>query len=184
MHPCSPLRYPREWQIDGVPGDMLNERRKARPRTFESPALDGTDRRILQELQDDARLTMAELGRRVSLSPPAVAERVQRLERGGVIVGYHAEVDPRAIGFPIEVVVRVRPVAGQLHRIPEIARETSEVVLCDRITGEDCYLLKLHLRSMDDLEEILDRFALAGRTTTSIVHSSPVARRPLPLDGD
>ena len=124
---------------------------------------------------------MAELGRRVGLSPPAVAERVQRLERGGVITGYHAEVDPRAIGFPIGVVVRVRPAPRQLHRIPEIAGETPEVVECDRITGEDCFLLKLHLRSMDDLEEILDRFALVGRTTTSIVHSSPVARRALPL---
>src|SRR4051794_23313586 len=144
--------------------------------------LDDLNRAIVEELQRDARLSMAELGRRVSLSPPAVAERVQRLERGGVIVGYHAEVDPKAIGFPVGVVVRVRPVPGQLHRIPEIARETPEVVHCDRITGEDCYLLKLHLRSMDDLEEILDRFALAGRTTTSIVHSSPVPRRALPLD--
>jgi Lrp/AsnC family leucine-responsive transcriptional regulator len=171
----------REWPIDGNSGAMLNERRKARPRTFESPSLDATDRRILEELQADARLTMAELGRRVSLSPPAVAERVQRLERAGVITGYRADVDPRAVGFPIAAVVRVRPVAGRLHRIPEIARETPEVVECDRITGEDCYLLKLHLRSMDDLEGILDRFALVGRTTTSIVHSSPVARRALPL---
>jgi len=124
---------------------------------------------------------MAELGRRISLSPPAVAERVQRLERTGVITGYQAVVDPKAIGYPIAAVVRVRPASRQLHKIPEIARDTPEVVECYRITGEDCFFLKLHLHSMDDLEEILDRFVVYGQTTTSIIHSAPVANRPLPL---
>jgi Lrp/AsnC family transcriptional regulator, leucine-responsive regulatory protein len=156
--------------------------RKNRPIAYERELLDDVNRRILGELQADARLSMAELGRRVSLSPPAVAERVQRLEQAGVITGYRAEIDPKAIGFPIAVVVRVAPASRQLHRIPEIARETPEVVECYRITGEDCFFLKLHLRSMDDLEAILDRFVLYGRTTTSIVHSAPVARRTLPLD--
>jgi Lrp/AsnC family transcriptional regulator, leucine-responsive regulatory protein len=135
----------------------------------------------VSELQADARLTMAELGRRVSLSAPAVAERVQRLERGGVITGYRAETDPKALGFPIGAIVRVRPTTRQLHRIPELARETPEVVECHRITGEDCFFVKLQLRSMDDLEPILDRFVVYGQTTTSIIHSSPVASRPLPL---
>ena len=82
---------------------------------------------------------MAELGRRVGLSAPAVAERVQRLERAGAITGYHAELDPAALGFPVAAVVRIRPSPGQLQRIPEIARETPEVGECHRITGEDCY---------------------------------------------
>ena len=150
---------------------------------YEPQLLDATNRRILLELQAEARLSMAELGRRVSLSPPAVAERVQRLERAGVITGYHAEIEPKAIGFPIAAVVRVRPASRQLHRIPEVAAEVPEVVECYRITGEDCFFVKLHLRSMDDLEDILDRFVAFGQTTTSIVHSAPVARRPLPLDG-
>jgi Lrp/AsnC family leucine-responsive transcriptional regulator len=77
--------------------------------------------------------------------------------------------------------VRIRPAAQQLRKIPEVARETPEVVACLRITGEDRFLLELHLRGIDDLEEILDRFVLFGQTATSIVHSSPVARRPLPL---
>jgi len=124
---------------------------------------------------------MAELGRRISLSPPAVAERVQRLERTGVITGYQAVIDPKAIGYPIAAVVRVRPASRQLQRIPEIARATPEVVECFRITGEDCFFLKLHLHSMDDLEEILDRFVVYGQTTTSIIHSSPIANRSLPL---
>ena len=124
---------------------------------------------------------MAELGRRIGMSAPAVAERVQRLERAGVIVGYHAEIDPSALGFPIGAVVRIRPAPGQLPRIPEIARETPAVAECFRITGEDCFLLKLHLRSIDELEDILDRFTPYGLTTTSIVHSAPVPRRGPPL---
>ena len=148
----------------------------------ENQLLDPINRRLLQELQADARVTMAELGRRINLSAPAVAERVQRLERAGVITGYRAEVDPQAIGFPIAAVVRVRPTTRQLQKIPELAREIPEVVDCHRITGEDCYFVKLHLRSMDDLEEILDRFIVLGQTTTSIIHSSPVAARALPLD--
>jgi Lrp/AsnC family transcriptional regulator, leucine-responsive regulatory protein len=125
---------------------------------------------------------MAELGRRVNLSAPAVAERVQRLERGGVITGYRATVDPRALGYPVAAVVRVAPASRQLDRIREIARETPEVVECHRITGEDCFFLKVHLRSLEELEPLLDRFTPYGRTTTSLIHSSPVADRPLPLE--
>ena len=127
---------------------------------------------------------IAELARRIGMSPPAVAERVQRLERAGVIAGYRAEIDPGAVGFPISAVVRIRPSPGQLQRIPQIARETPEVAECYRITGEDCYLMRLHLRSIDDLEEILDRFTPHGLTTTSIIHSAPVPRRGPPLELD
>lgn len=143
--------------------------------------LDAVNCAILEELQRDARLSMAELGRRVNMSPPAVAERVQRLEREGVIRGYHADVDPVRVGYAVAAVVRVAPATRQLDRIREIARETPEVVECHRITGEDCFFLKLHLCSIDELEPVLDRFTPYGRTTTSIVHSSPVDRRPLPL---
>ena len=99
-----------------------------------------------------------------------------------MITGYKAVIDPKAIGYPLAAVVRVRPASRQLHTIPEVARDTPEVVECYRITGEDCFFLKLHLRSIDDLEEILDRFVEFGQTTTSIIHSAPVANRPLPLD--
>lgn len=144
--------------------------------------MDETNRRIIGELQANARLSMTELGRRVNLSPPAVAERVQRLEEAGVITGYHAAVDPKAIGFPIAVVVRISPAARRLDRIRDVALATPEVVECHRITGEDCFLLKLHLRSIEDIEPVLDRFAPFGRTTTSLIHSSPIAARALPLD--
>ena len=149
--------------------------------TFDRELLDPINRRLLEELQADARLSMAELGRRINLSAPAVADRVQRLERAGIISGYRALVDPKAIGFPIGVIVRVRPSTRQLHRIPELAREVPEVVECHRITGDDCFFVRLQLRSLDDLEDILDRFIVFGQTTTSIVHSSPIEARPLPL---
>ena len=150
---------------------------------FEAKLLDDVNLRVLRELAADGRIGMAELGRRVGLSAPAVTERVQRLERAGVIAGYRAELDPRAIGFPVSAIVRIRPSPGQLQRIPEIARETPEVAECHRITGEDCYLFRLHLRSIDELEEVLDRFTPYGLTTTSIVHSTPVPRRGPPLAG-
>ena len=140
-------------------------------------AFDPTDERLLAELQEDARLTHAELGRRVNLSAPAVAERVRRLERNGVITGYGAEVDPKALGYALGVIMRIRPSARQLHKVAELARETPEVVECHRITGEDCFFIKLHVRDVEQLEEILDRFILYGQTTTSIIQSSPVPLR-------
>jgi Lrp/AsnC family leucine-responsive transcriptional regulator len=158
--------------------------RKARLRnenTYETKLLDPINLRVLDELVSDGRIAMAELGRRVGLSAPAVAERVQRLERAGVIAGYRAELDPRALGFSVSAIVRIRPAPGQLQRIPQVARETPEVAECHRITGDDCYLLRLHLRSIDDLEDVLDRFTPYGLTTTSIVHSTPVPRRGPPL---
>src|ERR671922_1673669 len=148
----------------------------------DQPQLDPIDRKIIGELIEDGRVSLAELGRRVNLSPPAVAERVKRLEENGVITGYRADVDPKAIGFPVAAVVRVRPTTRQLQKIPELARTIPEVVDCLRITGEDCFFVRLQLRSLDDLEGILDQFIVLGQTTTSIIHSTPVAGRPLPLE--
>jgi Lrp/AsnC family leucine-responsive transcriptional regulator len=144
--------------------------------------LDDIDRNLLRELGGNARLSLAELGRRINLSSPAVAERLQRLERTGVVIGYHATLDPKALGYPIAAYVRIRPTTRHLQKIPALAREVPEVVECHRVTGEDCFVLKLHLRAMDDLEDILDRFLVLGQTTTSIIHSSPLDGRALPLD--
>jgi Lrp/AsnC family leucine-responsive transcriptional regulator len=142
---------------------------------------DVTDRKIIGELSANGRLPFAELGRRVNLSAPAVADRVQRLERAGVITGYRAEIDPRALGYTLTAIVRVRPAPRQLHRIPELAESIPEVAECHRITGEDCFLLKVHLRSIDELGGLLDRFLVHGETTTSIVNSSPIPPRDPPL---
>ena len=149
--------------------------------TYEANLLDEINLRLLAELQRDGRIGFAELGRRVGMSAPAVAERVSRLERAGVITGYRAELDPGALGFPVSAIVRIRPSPGRLQRVREVAADSPEVAECYRITGDDCYLMRLHLRSIDDLEEILDRFTPHGQTTTSIVHSTPVPRRSPPL---
>jgi len=147
----------------------------------DSGALDATNLRLLEQLQGDARLSLAELGRRVGLSPPAVAERIQRMERDRVIRGYRVELDPVALGYPLSVVIRVRPAPRQLHKVAELTRSAPEVVECQRITGEDCYLVKAHVRSVAHLEELIDRFAPFGQTTTSIIQSSPVPGRGIAL---
>jgi Lrp/AsnC family transcriptional regulator, leucine-responsive regulatory protein len=153
----------------------------ASPSTGASGLLDDVNRRLLAELHADPRITMSALARRVGMSAPAVTERVQRLERAGVITGYRMEVDPAALGLPVTAFARVRPAAGQLPRIAELDAALPQVSECHRITGEDCFLLKVHARRIEDLEEVIDRFLLYGQTITSILVSSPVPPRPLPV---
>jgi len=162
---------------------LMAENRRRNGRSGEDAPVDATNLSLLAELQDDARVSLAELGRRVGLSSPAVAERLQRLEQGGVILGYRAQLNPRALGMILSAVIRVRPAPRQLHQVGELAQRTPEVVDCRRITGEDCYIMTAHLRSMEHLEEVIDRFAAYGQTTTSIVQSSPVPARGLALQG-
>ena len=164
----------------GMPSKQRDFVRQA----FETPnsPLDLVDRRIIAELQAAPRLRIAELSRRVGLSGPAVADRLRRLEDSGML-SYRAEVNPRALGYTICAIVRISPTGGGLRLIPGIAREVPNITECYRITGEDCYFMKLYLPSIDDLEPILDLFTPHGRTTTSIVHSAPVPPRPLPIPG-
>jgi Lrp/AsnC family leucine-responsive transcriptional regulator len=143
--------------------------------------LDDVNRRLLRELHDNPRITMSALARRVGMSSPAVTERVGRLERAGVIAGYRMDVDPAALGLPVAAFVRVRPSAGQLPRIAELAGTLDQVSECHRITGEDCFLMKVHAPTIADLEAVLDQFLLYGQTVSSIVVSSPVPPRPLPV---
>lgn len=162
---------------------MAGDSRPATGGTFNDRGglLDGVNLRLLSELCDSPRLSMSELARRVGMSAPAVTERVQRLERAGVIAGYRLDLDPAALGLPVTALVRIRPGPGQLPKIAEVARETPEVVECYRVTGEDCFSLKVLAPSIADLEQILDQFLLFGQTTTSIVVSTPVPPRQPPL---
>jgi len=139
--------------------------------------LDGPNRQLISELQTDARLSLAELGRRVGLSAPAVAERLRRLEGDGVIAGYHAVIDPRRLGYGLGVLIRLRPAPRQIAAAAQLARETPEVVECHRVTGEDCFVMTAYVRDVEHLEAIIDRFVAYGQTTTSIMQSSPVPRR-------
>jgi Lrp/AsnC family transcriptional regulator, leucine-responsive regulatory protein len=143
--------------------------------------IDPVNVRLLNELQQNPRISMSELARRLDMSSPAVTDRVKRLEDNGIITGYRLELDPPALGWPVAAFVRIRPGPGQLTRIADLARNTPEVVECHRITGEDCFLLKIYVAEIDKLEEVLDRFLMYGQTTSSIVQSSPVPVRALPL---
>lgn len=143
--------------------------------------LDEVNRRILAVLTEDARTSTAELARRVGLSAPAVRERVGRLEQAGVIRGYRLDVDPAALGLPVAAWVRIRPGPGQLPRIADLAARLPEVSCCYRVSGDDCFLLQVHVPSIEALEGVLDRFLLHGQTTSSFVVATPVPpRAPAP----
>jgi Lrp/AsnC family transcriptional regulator, leucine-responsive regulatory protein len=167
--------------------DQPNNQRQIRVFSLIPPSasarwdIDPVNAHLLTELQLDPRLTMAELGRRIGMSSPAVTERVHRLEELGVIRAYRLDLDPAALGLPVAAYVRIRPNPGQLTKIAELARQIEEVVECHRVTGEDCFVLKVHMPSIDQLDRLLDLFLAHGSTTTSIIQSSPVPLRPLPL---
>ncbi len=136
---------------------------------------------MLEELQRDGRVSLAELGRRVGLSSPAVAERLRRLEGEGVITGYRAMIDPRKLGYGLGVAIRIRPAPRQLADVAKLARDTPEVVECHRVTGDDCYVMTAYVRDVEHLEALIDQFAAYGQTTSAIMQSSPVPRRGLGL---
>ena len=139
--------------------------------------LDGTNQRLLRELAGDPRASAARLARRVGMSAPAVRERLARLEEAGVIRGYRLDVDPAAIGLPVAAWVRVRPGPGQLHKVAELAARTPQVSECHRISGDDCFLMKVHVPALEALEPVLDEFLLYGQTISSFVVSTPVPPR-------
>ena len=150
----------------------------SRASAVEAP-LDASDRRILELLQRDGRMSAAALGREVGLSASAVSERLRRLEQDRVITGYRAEVDPAALGYALGVVIRSRPAPRQLAAVAELAQRTPEVVACHRVTGDDCFVMLAHVRDVTHLEEVIDQFAAFGQTTTAVMQSSPVPPRPL-----
>ena len=142
-------------------------------------SLDDTDWRLLEALQSDGRASYADLGRIVALSPSAVTERVRRLEDGGVITGYTAEVDPEKLGLTIMAMVRLRYPHGNYKPFRDLLATTPEIGEAHHVTGEDCFVLTVRARSMRHLEEITGRISGLGAVTTSVVYSSPLTRRPV-----
>lgn len=143
--------------------------------------LDDLDAEILRILAGDARTSIAELARAIGLSGPSVAERIRRLEEAGVIRGYTLVIDPAGFGRPIAAWLRIRPIPGQLQKVAEILRGLPEIVECDRVTGEDCFVARAHVASVEDLERLIDKVIPFAMTNTSIIQSSPVARRLPPI---
>lgn len=147
--------------------------------------LDEMDRRILEAMAQDARMSLKALAAQVGLSSPSVAERLHRLQERGVIRAFTLDIDPVALGYPLQAIVRIRPLPGKLHAVQKLIEDTPEFSECDKVTGDDCYVARLHLRSMEQLDRILDRIVDKAETSTAIVKSQPIRRRPPRLwDGD
>lgn len=141
--------------------------------------MDDINWHLLELLQTDARTPFSELGRKVGLSAPAVAERVRRLEDAGIITGYRAQVDPSKLGYSLEAFIRMTCRGNTLDRVTRAVSELPQVQEFWNLTGEDGYVLRVILRSVKELDALLKQLQLFGSTTTSLVLSKPVEFRPI-----
>ena len=148
-----------------------------RRQRYRISGVDDLDLRLLDLLAVDSRTSTAALARALGMSAPSVAERLKRLQEAGVIRRFTVDVDAVALGYTLTAYVRIRPTAGQIAKVAQLLAELPEIVECDRITGDDCFLARAHVRSVDDLERLIDRIAPLAQTNTAVVQSSPVARR-------
>jgi Lrp/AsnC family leucine-responsive transcriptional regulator len=156
---------------------MPNHRRNERVE------LDESDRRLIEALDRNARTSTADLARLIGLSPQSTSDRIKRLEDLGVIAGFTVRLDPTALGLGIGAYIRIRPAMGELQRVTKLVTDIREIVECDRVTGEDCFVAKVFVPRVDDLERVIDRLVPFAQTNTSIIQSSPVRRRQPALRG-
>lgn len=143
--------------------------------------LDPTDVAMIELLQDDGRISVSELGRKVGLSQPAASERLKRLEERSIIVGYRAVVDPAAVGLGMMAVIRLRTTHEHIKSCLKQFSEMPQIIEVLRLTGEDCFHLKVVVPSPADLESIVDSVARYGSVTTAIVLRSEL---PKPIGRD
>lgn len=143
--------------------------------------LDDLDRRIVEILVDDARISLKELAARVNLSSPSTSERLRRLEERGVIRAFTVDVDPAALGYTLQAIVRIKPLPGRLHQVQKLIEEIPEFTECDKVTGDDCFIGRLLIRSIGDLDRILDKITDKAETSSAIVKAQPVKRRLPPF---
>lgn len=141
--------------------------------------MDITDIRILKILQQEARISMKELGARVNLTSPAVSERIKRLEESGVIEGYTAVINPKKLNLHVEAIVHVAMKVSAHKRFKKMAAEEREIIECYHVTGEDCMTVKVVCETTHRLEEILDKIQAIGDTRTAIILSTPLKRKPI-----
>jgi Lrp/AsnC family transcriptional regulator, leucine-responsive regulatory protein len=158
------------WQIDLIIFCMIDD-------LPNDKLLDDIGWHILTELQANARVSFAELGRRVGLSTPATAERVRRLEDAGIIQGYAVQLNRKQLGLPLSAFVQIRSPAGRCQSVAKALKTIPEVLECHRVTGQECYLLRVAFASMEHLERILDKLNPLGETISSVVVSTPLEHR-------
>ena len=142
-----------------------------------SYSLDGIDLRILGILQVDGRISLRDLARAIEMSTPSVTERLRRLESRGVIQNFSVNIDLGLLGYTIAAIVRLKPRPGKLKQVETMIEAESRFVSCDRVTGDDCYVAKLVMKSIDELDPLLEPFHDCAETNTSIVKSSLVTKR-------
>ena len=145
--------------------------------TLKYKMIDEIDWKILKELQINARISFAELGRRVGLTTPAVIERIRKLEDAEIITGYRAEIDTAKVGLPITAFIRMSITGVDYSHIIEVVSESTEVLECHRGTGNDSFIMKVAVADVGHLQTLIDKLTPYGITTTSIVLSSPVKQR-------
>jgi Lrp/AsnC family transcriptional regulator, leucine-responsive regulatory protein len=144
-----------------------------------TPTLDPMDCKILMELQLNARVTFAEIGRRIGLSTPAVIERVHRLEENGVIEGYHARVNPAKVGLTVRALIKIGIAGDRLAQFAVLVQKVPEVLECHRVTGSESFILQIAARDVAHMERIIDRLMPYVVTNTSIILASPVSWSPV-----
>ncbi len=140
-------------------------------------SIDAVSWRILVALQQNARISFAELGRQVGLSSPAVAERIRKLEDAGIITGYHAAIDLSKVGHPISAIILLGNLGDRSDQVLAVANETPEILECHRVTGNESYVMKVAVSSVEELERVIRQIEPYGRTTTALILSSPITQR-------
>ncbi|HEX4709253.1 Lrp/AsnC family transcriptional regulator [Phenylobacterium sp.] len=143
--------------------------------------LDDLDRSIIEVLATDGRISLKDLASRVGLSSPSVTERLRRLEDRGVIRAFTVDVDPAALGYGLQAIVRIKPLPGKLAAVQALIEQIPEFTECDKVTGDDCFVGRLYVHSIEQLDRILDRITDKAETSTAIVKATPVRRRLPPL---
>lgn len=147
-------------------------------------AVDDIDRQIIALLAEDARLSIKELAAAVGLSSPSVSERLKRLTETGVIRRFTVDVAPKALGYQFQAIVRIRPLPGKQQAVEKLLREMPEVIECDKVTGDDCFIARMHLRDIEELDSLLEDLTRWAETNSSLVKAMTVPRRLPPLDRD
>jgi len=145
--------------------------------------MDSFGRKLLDELQNNARLSVAELGRRVGLSPTATAERMKQMEEVGILHGYTIDIDREALGLEVMAFIRMSCGGQNYHRLLDYVQTLEEVRECHHLTGGDDFLLKVTTTSMGDLEALIEALLPYGNPVTSLVLSTPVERRKYNVTG-